>query len=191
LTDSTGIFNRSLAYPAQRLATRRPAPCFFCIRKGSFDTARATSRRAEPFSYCTVVEIATHPILRATRADRVNPIHSHPTRVCVSCVTNTGLPKSTNLCSNAAGKADRNTDCSWSGQGARPSNTAPPRGQWGRSIALRTRRASEGRLPIQAVTSEEPSLARRVGRRVVLTLRGSRRAYDLFRNCGMVPMWPY
>ena len=122
LTDTTGIFMfEALAYPVQRLATRRPAPGFSCIRKGSFDTARATSRRAEPFSYCTVVEIATHPILRVTRVNRVNSIHSHPTRVCVSCVTNTGLPKSTNLCTNTAGKADRNAGCSWSGQGARPS----------------------------------------------------------------------
>jgi hypothetical protein len=54
------------------------------------------------------VEIATHPILRATRANRENPIHSHPTRVCVSCVTNTGLPKSADLRSRTAGKADRN-----------------------------------------------------------------------------------
>ena len=80
--------------------------------------ARLTSSKA--VSYCTVVEIATHPILRVTRVNRENPIHSHPTRVCVSCVTNTGLPKSTNLCTNTAGKADRNAGCSWSGQGARP-----------------------------------------------------------------------
>jgi hypothetical protein len=118
-TDTTGIFTEARDEPAQRLATRRPFPSFSCIRKGSFDTARATSRRAKPFSYCTVVEIATHPILRATRADRENPTHSPLTRVCVSCVTNTGLPKSTNLGHGSAGKADRDTGGSWSGQGAR------------------------------------------------------------------------
>ncbi len=32
------------------------------IRKGSLTRPRATSRRARPFSNCTVVEIATHPI---------------------------------------------------------------------------------------------------------------------------------
>ena len=57
-----------------------------CIRKGSFDTARATSRRAEPFSYCTVVEIATHPILRVTesRPGKPDPLPPHA-GVCFVC----------------------------------------------------------------------------------------------------------
>ncbi len=68
------------------------------IRKGSLTRPRATSRRAKPFSYCTVVEIATHPILRVIESRTgKNPSTLHPTRVCVSCVTNTGLPKSTDL----------------------------------------------------------------------------------------------
>ncbi len=52
------------------------------------------------------MEIATHPIVRASKVDRVNPIHFHHTRVCVSCVTNTGLPKSTHQRRGTAGKAD-------------------------------------------------------------------------------------
>ena len=68
--------------------------------------------------FCTVVEIATHPIVRVIEMNRENPIHSHPTRVCVSCVTNAGLPKSTNLGHGSAGKADRDIGGSWSGQGA-------------------------------------------------------------------------
>ena len=42
LTDRRAFSLEALDYPAQRLATRWPAPGFSCIRKGSFDTARAT-----------------------------------------------------------------------------------------------------------------------------------------------------
>ena len=82
------------------------------------------------------MEIATHPILRATRANRENPIHSHPTRVCVSCVTNTGLPKSADLRSRTAGKADQNASrfLDWPGGEAVKHGPAPRSG--GRSIAF-------------------------------------------------------
>jgi hypothetical protein len=49
LTSSTGIFIETVAYPARRLATRRPAPGFSCIRKGYLTSVRATSRRANRF----------------------------------------------------------------------------------------------------------------------------------------------
>jgi hypothetical protein len=68
--------------------------------------------------------------LRAIEVHRYNPIHSHPTRVCVSCVTNTGLPKNAHLRRRPAWKADcrRGWFLVWPG-GEVVSNTAPPRGQ--------------------------------------------------------------
>jgi hypothetical protein len=56
------------------------------IRKGSFDTVRATSRRAEPFFHCTVVEIATHPIVRVMEVDQEKPDPLSPhAGVCFVC----------------------------------------------------------------------------------------------------------
>jgi hypothetical protein len=68
---STGPFHRGSGKPSP--ASRDAATgslASHVIRKGSFDTARATSRRARPFCYCTVVEIATHPIVRVIEVDR-------------------------------------------------------------------------------------------------------------------------
>jgi hypothetical protein len=81
----------------------------------------------------------------------------------------------------------------WPG-GEAVKKTAPPRSQ-ARAVDCITNptreRGRKRRAPIRDFTLEEPSLARRVGRRVVLTLRGSRRTGGRSRNCGMVPMWPY
>jgi len=104
--------------PASRDAVAGSEPLMLSVRVHLTRPARLTS--SETVCYCTVVEIATHPILRVIEVDRVNPIHSHPTRVCVSCVTNTGLPKSSNSNLGAAGKAVLDSNCSWSGQGVRP-----------------------------------------------------------------------
>jgi hypothetical protein len=127
--------------------------------------------------HCTVVEIATHPILRAPRADRENPIHSQNTRVCVSCVTNTGLPKSTHSYLGTAGKTDLHTRGPWSGQGAKPSTDGPGPRSEDRSIAFPTRRVKRRVLPKSRFISKhrtgrsrvgraEPTLVRRFGSRV-------------------------
>ena len=117
-----GPFHRSSGShgPASHDAATGSLASHVSVRVHLTRPARLTSSETVFLTHCTVVEIATHPILRVTRADRENPIHSHPTRVCVSCVTNTGLPKSSDLRHASAGKADRNTGRSWSGQGARP-----------------------------------------------------------------------
>ena len=92
------------------------------------------------------MEIATHPILRATRVNRENPIHSHPTRVCVSCVTNTGLPKSTDLRHDSAGKADHDTGrfLVWPG-GEAVEKRPRPAVSGERSIALQSKRSTSNR----------------------------------------------
>ena len=94
-------------------------PSFLCIRKGSLTRpARHHVERAVFLLYCS--GDCHSPYFACPKVDRVNPIHFQNTRVCVSCVTNTGLSKSTHLRLDTAGKADLNTDDSWSGQGARP-----------------------------------------------------------------------
>ena len=94
------------------------------IRKGSLTRPRATSRRAKPFSYCTVVE-SCHSPSRVIETDRIKSDPLHPTRVCDSCVTNHRIVKKHRPAREPAGKAARDTGRSWSGQGARPCKSRP------------------------------------------------------------------
>ena len=86
-TDSTGIFTRSsgLPGPASRDAAAGSRASHVSVRV-RLTTVRATSRRAKPFSYCTVVEIATHPILRAIemQSGKPDPLPPHA-GVCFVC----------------------------------------------------------------------------------------------------------
>ena len=119
------------------------------------------------------MEIATHPILREAEAARINPTHSHITRVCVSCVTNTGLSKSTNLCPVSTLRRPRGTNrfLVWPG-GEVVKNTASPRGQRVRSIAFTSFKIKDSF-------------------RVKIDPQGKPAGYRSIPQCGMVPMWPY
>jgi hypothetical protein len=97
---------------------------------------RATSRRARPFSNCTVVEIATHPILRDVEVARNNPTHSPTTRVCVSCVTNHRIVKKHQSVLRIRRRRPIAQIVPGLARGQSRGNTALPRGQGERSIAF-------------------------------------------------------
>jgi hypothetical protein len=187
---ATGHERRAAGGPAprRRLATRPPggsSEFMIVIRKGSYcwsGVGRGAGAQGRPQSVFSshgppltshsIVESATHRV-----HDRTANWPSVRTPVCDLCVTNHRIVKEhrTTPLAQPAAPAGAAVGChgrSWSGQGARPSETAPPRTQCrDRSMAWAQARPSRtsGRLlgsrrprckksqPERAIASCKPS----------------------------------